>query len=337
MRGAASRVRVLAQPVVQDDDAQAVQQLSLVLVDALDLAVEDRARIDGDVRGRFQPVRETRLGLRLGLADGVAKARIVGERLQPGEVSEVGDPAVADRLGDAAGQGRVGQQEPAPRRHAVGLVVEALGKQVGQVLHGHGTQQARMDGGDAVGAVRAHDGEVGHPDVAIAALLDEAHLPGALALVGKPRPHLIQETLVDIQDDLEMARQHQLEPSQRPFLQRLGQQRVVGVGERAPGDIPGLVPSEAGVVEQDAHQLGNGQARMGVVELDRGLVGQRAPVGIVPPEAAHEIGERAGDQEIFLHEAQASSHDRRIVGIEDPGHRVRPRAAGRGRSRTRRR
>ena len=40
-------VRVLAQPVIENDDPQRVEQLPLVFVNALDLAIEDRVRIDG--------------------------------------------------------------------------------------------------------------------------------------------------------------------------------------------------------------------------------------------------------------------------------------------------
>ncbi len=38
--------------------------------------------------------------------------------------------------------------------------------------------------------------------------------------------------------------------------------------------VPGLVPADAVHVDQDAHQLGDGDRRMGIVELDRGLVGE---------------------------------------------------------------
>ena len=37
--------RVFSQPVVQHDNAQRVEQLSLVFVDALDLAIKDGVRI----------------------------------------------------------------------------------------------------------------------------------------------------------------------------------------------------------------------------------------------------------------------------------------------------
>ena len=67
-----------------------------------------------------------------------------------------------------------------------------------------------------------------------------------------------------------------LEELDRPLLQGLGQQRVVGVGQGADGQVPRLVPAELGLVEQDAHQLGDGHRRVGVVELDGDLVGRGA-------------------------------------------------------------
>ena len=98
--------------------------------------------------------------------------------------------------------------------------------------------------------------------------------------------------------------------SHRPLLQRLGQQRVVGVGERAHGQVPGLVPAEVGLVEQDAHQLGDRDRRVRVVELDGDLVGQRVPVVVAAAEAGDDVGQRAGDQEVFLQEAQQRARAR---------------------------
>ena len=126
----------------------------------------------------------------------------------------------------------------------------------------------------------------------------------AALVAGKAAPDVVEQAAVDLEDDLEVARQQHLEPRERPFLQGLGQQRVVRVRQRPLGEIPRLVPAEVRLVEQDAHQLGDGHRRVRVVELDGDLLGERAPVGIGAAEAAHEIGERAGDEEILLHEPQ---------------------------------
>ena len=54
---------------------------------------------------------------------------------------------------NCAGQRRIGQQQPAPRRDAVGLVVEALGKHLGQIFNRRRAQQLRVNRSHAVGAV----------------------------------------------------------------------------------------------------------------------------------------------------------------------------------------
>ena len=144
-----------------------------------------RVGIDRLAGCRFEPVGKLRFGLALGLAEGVAKAPVVGQRLELAQLAEVGDPAIADGLGDRAGQRRVGQQQPAPRRDAVGLVVETLGKHLGQVLDRLRAQQLGVNGGHAVGAVRADDRQVGHADLALAALLDQAHARDAALVAGK--------------------------------------------------------------------------------------------------------------------------------------------------------
>ena len=133
---------------------------------------------------------------------------------------------------------------------------------------------------------------------------------------GKAGPDGIEQAAIDLEDDLQVTRQQHLEPGDRPFLQRFGQQRVVGVRQRPLREVPGLVPAEMRFVEQDAHQLRHRHRRMRIVELDRDLLGKRAPIGVAAPEAPHEIGQRAGDQKILLHEAQSLPHARRVVGIE---------------------
>ena len=225
-------------------------------------------------------------------------------------------------VGDEPREVGVRQQEPAPRRHAVGLVVEAAGELLGQVAQHGRPEQSRVERGDAVGAVRPDDRQVGHPDPLLRLLLDQADAADAVLVAGVARAHVVEEAAVHLVDDLEVPGQADLEEGDRPGLQGLGQQRVIGVGERPDGQVPRLVPAEPGLVQQDAHQLGDGQRRVGVVELDRDLVGQRVPVVAPAAEPRHDIGQRAGDQEILLDEPQALAAGRRVVGIEDPRERL---------------
>ena len=111
------------------------------------------------------------LGFALGLTEVALKAAVVGERLESAELRQIGNPVLADCVGDHVRKGRVGQQQPPPRRDAVGLVGESLGKNLGEVFDRRLAQQLRMNRGDAVGAVRADDGQIGHANFALRRLL----------------------------------------------------------------------------------------------------------------------------------------------------------------------
>ena len=120
-----------------------------------------------------------------------------------------------------------------------------------------------------------------------------------------PRGARLQQDLgVDRVDDLHVARQQPLEQRHRPAFQRFGQQRVVGVGEGALGDVPGRVEIDAVDVHQQPHQFGHGDRRMRVVEMDRRLVRQRQQVAILAEMALHDVLQRGRGEEIFLPQPQ---------------------------------
>ena len=304
VRGGTSRVGFFAQAVVEHDDVERVQELPLVLVDALDVRVEDRLGIDHLSRSGLEPAGEPHLGLALGSANGAAERLVFGQRLELLELLEIGDPAVADGVRDHPGERRIREQEEAPLRDAVRLVVEPAREERGKVGHDGLREQVRVERRHTVGAVRADDGEVRHADLPRLALLDEAHARGSCLITGETRAHVVKEAAVDLVDDLEVPRQQHLEPGQRPLLERFGQQRVVRVRERALREIPGLVPSELRLVEEDPHQLRDRERRVRVVQLHRDFVGQRGPVVAGGAEAANRVGDRAGHQEVLLQEAQ---------------------------------
>ena len=136
-------------------------------------------------------------------------------------------------------------------------------------------------------------------------------------VAGETGSDLIKQAAIDLKDDLQMTRQHDLEPCERPFLKRFGQKCVIGVRQGLLREVPGLVPTEVCFVEQNPHQLRDRHRRVRIVELDGDFIGKRAPVGVGLPEAAHEIGQRAGNEKIFLHKAQALTHAR--VSRRDTG------------------
>src|SRR5207244_11295132 len=55
---------------------------------------------------------------------------------------------------------------------------------------------------------------------------------------------------------------------------------------------------------------------MRVIELDGDFFRKRRPIGVAPPEAPYEIGQRAGDEKILLHESQSLPLTGGVVRIE---------------------
>src|SRR5687768_12234463 len=101
-----------------------------------------------------------------------------------------------------------------------------------------------MDGRDAVRAMRTRDGEIGHAHLPFWAFLEETYTLQPSFVAGKVRAHVFEQAPIDFMDDLEMSRQKNAEPFDRPFLQSLGQQRVVGVGQCLDCNAPSVVPTE---------------------------------------------------------------------------------------------
>ena len=210
----------------------------------------------------------------LGRGEVGAKAGIVGERDEALQLVEVLDPAVADARGDQPRQPGIGLIEPAPRRDAIGHVDDLPGIQAVEVGEDGPLHQVGVDLRPAVHRVAADNGEVGHADVPAAALVHDGHAAQQIGVTGMVVHHVPEEALIDLVDDLQMARQEALEQRDRPGLERLRHERVVGVGEGAHGDVPRRVPLQAMHVHEDAHQLGDGDGRVGVIQLERDLVGQ---------------------------------------------------------------
>jgi hypothetical protein len=179
-----------------------------------------------------------------------------------------------------------------------------------------------MNLGHAVRAVSPHHGKVCHADLARRRFLDQAHTlpPAVVARVAKI--DVIEKSSVDFVDDLEMSGHQQLEQFDRPLFERLRQKRVVGVGQRPNGQVPGLVPAEMALVEQDPHQLGDGERRVRVVELNRHMIRQRRPRHVAFLEASEDVLQRAADQKVFLQEPQRPAGFGGIVRVEDTRDRL---------------
>ena len=139
-----------------------------------------------------------------------------------GQLIKIGDPALADGVGDQFGERRIGQQKPAARRDAVGLIVESLRKHLGKIFHRGRAQQLGMNLCDPVGAVRADDGQIRHAHFFAGTFLDQADALHAAFIARITLAHGIEQPPVDLEDDFELTRHEHLKPRQRPFSSASG-------------------------------------------------------------------------------------------------------------------
>jgi hypothetical protein len=71
------------------------------------------------------------------------------------------------------------------------------------------------------------------------------------------------------------------------------------------------------LVDQETHEFGRGERRMGVVEMNGPLVRQQGPVAVAGAKRGQQVLHRGGDEEMLLAQPEFTSLRRAVVGIED--------------------
>ncbi|MNB74089.1 hypothetical protein D3C75_207130 [compost metagenome] len=176
-----------------------------------------------------------------------------------------------------------------------------------------------MQLGDAVDLVADHHRQPRHAHPTAVRLVDNRRAAQQTGVVRILLLNGFQEVIIDLKDDLQMARQNFAEHVHRPGFQRFAHQRVVGVGEHLARHIKGFIPAELMLVDQQAHQFRDRQHRVGVVQVDGGFLRQ-VLVGFVQLEvAAENILDGRGDQEVFLTQTQLTPGIGRVIRVQHAG------------------
>ena len=264
-------------------------------------------------------MREIPLVLALHVAPGLPEGVTLGPGLELPELVEIGDPGVADLARDQPGEPRIGEQEPPSRGDAVGLGRDLAGPELVEVAEQAGPDEVRVELRDPVDGVGADDGEVRHADRLHGVLLDEGEPARLPAVTGVSPRHLGEEAPVDLVDELEVAREETPQQPDRPDLERLGEDRVVRVGERGDADLPGSIPLQPLAVDQDPHQLRDRQGRVGVVELDGHLIRQALDRRVLDRVAPEDVLDRGRDEEVLLLEPELLALGDVVLRIEHAG------------------
>ena len=292
---------------------QDVHDLALVRVDALDLDIEDHVGIDEDAAVRVDIVGKIDLpeafDLRKFRQKRFVRHMIVEVRELIGRLL----PCIADRLVDERSQLRIRTDEPAAMRDAVRLVVELRRIIAMEELQRVFFQDVRMNRRDAVDTVTADDGEPRHVHLPV---LDDGKLVHHLLVVREAPAHLLKVAAVDLLDDHIDARQKRAEHVDRPLLQSFRHDRVVRVRHRLARDLPRLVPAHPLFIDKDAHELGDGDRRMRVVDVDGDLLREILDIHAREQVVAHDALHARRHEEVLLDEAQAAAFVGAVVGVQ---------------------
>ena len=161
----------------------------------------------------------------------------------------------------------------------------------------------------------ADHGQVGHANLAVPQNggLAQALLPALLRGVERLVP-----TTADLVDDLVHAGEELGERADGPLLQSLGQDGVVGVAHDLRHDVPGVIPLELLLVDEDTHELGAAHGGVGIVGVDGHKLRQQFPVrAVLLLKGVEQAVDASRNKQVFLLQAQQTAVLAGVVGVED--------------------
>ena len=290
--------------------------LTFVLMQALDLDIENGIRVDLNPGARFHKRRQTNFVLQLDGTVLLAELRVIRVFFQVDQLVQIVGPLFLQGLIQQIGQQRVALLDPATRRDAVGHVVEFGRPQLVIFREQIFNHQIRVQGRYAVHRKAAHHAHVRHANLLI---VNHCQLRPDRFIAWPGFIHQGFKPIVNLVNDLHMARQQRFHQLLIPALQRFRHQGVVGVGEGAAGNRPGVIPAQLMLVDQHAQQFRNGDGRVRVVELNHFEVRQLCQLAARQMMTAQNVRHGAGALEILLHQTQFFTRQMVVVRVEDFG------------------
>ena len=306
--------RVILQAVILIHDMHDIHQLTLVGMNALYLHIKHGVNLDADLVVSQHILSQGTLSGTLYLIDGLQESRVVHILVQLLHHPGVASPGPGQLVVNNVCQVVVGTDHPAAMGNAVGLVVELLREVLVEILQGAFLQDVGVETCHAVYAEGAYHCQACHVNLAI---LQDRQLTHQLLIVRVLGTYFIEEAAVDFVDNHVDTRQQLLKELPVPLLQCLRQNGVVGVCHGISGNIPGIIPFHAIIINEHAHQLGNCYSRMGIINLDADLVSKAVQVIMSLHVVAHDALHAGRYKEILLNQAQPLALVGAILRIEE--------------------
>ena len=244
------------------DDIQCVELLTFVLVETFYLDIEDR------IRAHFQPLSLAQVSaeiffiLMFDLKQLLKNFIVIFVCKKFLKLCGIFLIALSDRLVQQSGQTRIAVDEPAAECDTVCLVVELLRINLVEVVQLRVLEDLCVQSSNAVYAESVMDIDVCHMHCVVA--VDNCN-----ALIFIFSSYFIIKHL----DDRHKLRNNFLQIIYRPFLKRLGKDRVVRICACSGYNVNSIVHVHASLHEQ-TDQFRNYHSRVSVIDLDHGIIRQ---------------------------------------------------------------
>ena len=315
-------IRILQDAVVQHLNVQGVEQLALVLVQALGLHIKNEVWVQLYALPPLNEPGKPLLVLVLHLVKTLAEGRILRKGQKLGKLRSILVKAGANALAEQIAQAGVGREQPAAVRDPVGNGRKLAGVGLVIIMEKTVRQNFAVQLAHPVHTEGQRHAQVGHMHLPIG---EDGHLPDAVPLVGVVLEQLFAAAAVQLLQNHVNAGQGLAHHLLRPALQRLLHYGVVGVGHRAVGDALCAVPVQPFLIDQQTHQLGNRQAGVRIVDVEHHFFRQEVKIcAILAFEILEGVLQRCGGKEVVLLHAQHLAFPVAVLRVEylvdDLGH-----------------
>ena len=216
-----------------------VHELSLVLMQAFYLNIEDGTRIDIDAVVLLDVLRKTDLVLVLNVHEFLLALLIIHIDREFFDIGEVGDPLVSNLVGYPVCKERVSVKKETSLGDTVRLIVELLRHHLIEVTQFLFLKDLCVELRNAVYGEAADDRKVSHADLSV---VDDRHSADLIVVARISLLDLSYKAAVDLLNDLVNTRKQTGEQLDRPFFKSLSHDGVVCVRTGLCCDLPGLIP-----------------------------------------------------------------------------------------------
>mmetsp|Transcript_8293 Transcript_8293/g.24906 ORF Transcript_8293/g.24906 Transcript_8293/m.24906 type:complete len:264 (+) Transcript_8293:581-1372(+) len=262
-------------------------------MNSLDLDIKHRVAINIDAKLLLDSLGKPLLICKLRLTELALHVGVLDKLLKTPAQVIIGDPLIRFQPArDDLGQSGIGVLHPPSRSDAVRHIEEFVRVLLVEIWEQPGLDEAGVNRSYTIDLVRSNNSENCHTNHLGVALLDDAHARQLVAVAWELLRDRLQMATVDLVDDLHVPRQETLHQRDGPLLQSLRQDRVVGVGEDLGGCRPRCAPAHSFRVHEQAHELGNADSGMCIVQLDGNLRVQLCERPVLLLEATDDVLKR---------------------------------------------